>query len=197
MTVYAAREVGTAIIAEELRKAHGRIEPVERISIQPRGSSFSRTQFARGTCSKKAGSNFFVTYIATLALLGGVNKHSHIASATLHFHSYDKTSETHFYCCNTSGSDEDYQIMTRGKLLDRIKVELAGGIAVRVAIGEETNFNLPGQSGSASCLVTQNQLIVLSAQYFPPDMHVCPSISYRCEAGYLFGQQVCAILQLL
>ena len=37
--------------------------------------------------------------------------------------------------------------MTRGKLLDRIKVELAGGIAVRVAIGEETNFNLPGPLG--------------------------------------------------
>ena len=34
--------------------------------------------------------------------------------------------------------------MTRGKLLDRIKVELAGGIAVRVAIGEDTNFGLPG-----------------------------------------------------
>ena len=53
----------------------------------------------------------------------------------------------------TSGSDEDYQIMTRGKLLDRIKVELAGGIAVRVAIGEETNFNLPGQAGFAPRLM--------------------------------------------
>ena len=31
-----------------LREAHGRIEPVERVSIQPRGQSFSRTQFARG-----------------------------------------------------------------------------------------------------------------------------------------------------
>lgn len=33
--------------------------------------------------------------------------------------------------------------MTRGKLLDRIKVELAGGIAVRCVFGEETNFGLP------------------------------------------------------
>ncbi|GAX79863.1 hypothetical protein CEUSTIGMA_g7303.t1 [Chlamydomonas eustigma] len=86
--MYAAREVGTAIISEMLRKEHGRIEAVERVSIQPRGQSTSRTQFARGT-------------------------------------------------------DEDYLIMTRGKLLDRIKVELAGGIAARVAVGEETNFSLP------------------------------------------------------
>lgn len=35
--------------------------------------------------------------------------------------------------------------MTRGKLMDRIKVELAGGIAVRVVVGEETNFSLPGK----------------------------------------------------
>ena len=85
---FAAREVGTAIVAEHLRLEHGRIEPIERVSIQPRGMSLSRTLFARG-------------------------------------------------------SDEDYLVMTRGKLLDRIKVELAGGIAVRVVLGEETNFGLP------------------------------------------------------
>jgi ATP-dependent Zn protease len=33
--------------------------------------------------------------------------------------------------------------MTRGKMLDRIKVELAGGIAVRTVFGEDTNFGLP------------------------------------------------------
>lgn len=40
--------------------------------------------------------------------------------------------------------------MTRGKLMDRIKVELAGGIAVRVVVGEETNFSLPGKGASGS-----------------------------------------------
>jgi ATP-dependent Zn protease len=68
---FAAREVGTAIVAELLRKEGGRIEEVERVSIQPRGMSLSRTLFARG-------------------------------------------------------SDEDYMVMTRGKLLDRIKVRTPG-----------------------------------------------------------------------
>ncbi len=55
VTVFAAREVGTAIIAEMLRKEHGRIEPVERISIQPRGQSTSRTLFARGVYVQRTG----------------------------------------------------------------------------------------------------------------------------------------------
>ena len=52
---YAAREVGTAIVAGLLRREHGRIEPVERVSIQPRGSSLSRTLFARGEGSRRGG----------------------------------------------------------------------------------------------------------------------------------------------
>lgn len=52
---YAAREVGTAIVAGLLRREHGRIEPVERVSIQPRGSSLSRTLFARGEGSVGEG----------------------------------------------------------------------------------------------------------------------------------------------
>lgn len=32
-----------------LRARHGRIESVERVSIQPKGRSYSRTLFARGT----------------------------------------------------------------------------------------------------------------------------------------------------
>lgn len=35
--------------------------------------------------------------------------------------------------------------MTRGKLLDRIRVALAGGYAVRMALGEETNFTAAGE----------------------------------------------------
>lgn len=34
--------------------------------------------------------------------------------------------------------------MTRGKLLDRIRIALAGSAAVRLALGEETNFSQPG-----------------------------------------------------
>jgi hypothetical protein len=34
--------------------------------------------------------------------------------------------------------------MTRGRLLDRIRVALAGHIAVRVVLGQETNLSLPG-----------------------------------------------------
>jgi len=83
--VFAAKEVGIALVAAQLRSAHGRMEPVERVSIQPKGRTYSRTLFARGT-------------------------------------------------------DEEYHMMTRGRLLDRIKVSLAGSIAVRVALGEETNF---------------------------------------------------------
>lgn len=40
-------------------------------------------------------------------------------------------------------ADDDYFIMTRGKLLDRIRVTVAGGLAVRVLLGEETNFTMP------------------------------------------------------
>ncbi len=48
VTVFAAKEAGIALVAETLRERHGRIEPVERVSIQPKGRSYSRTLFARG-----------------------------------------------------------------------------------------------------------------------------------------------------
>ena len=35
--------------------------------------------------------------------------------------------------------------MTRGRLLDRIRLALAGGFAVRTALGEETNFTAAGE----------------------------------------------------
>lgn len=54
-------------VAALVRRQHNRIEPVERVSIQPKGRSYSRTLFARGP-------------------------------------------------------DEDYNMITRGRLLDRIKV---------------------------------------------------------------------------
>ncbi len=54
-------------MAALVRKQYSRIEPVERVSIQPKGRSYSRTLFARGP-------------------------------------------------------DEDYNMITRGRLLDRIKV---------------------------------------------------------------------------
>jgi ATP-dependent Zn protease len=37
-------------------------------------------------------------------------------------------------------SDEDYNMITRGRLLDRMRVALAGSTAVRLVLGEETNF---------------------------------------------------------
>jgi hypothetical protein len=54
-------------VAALVRRQYNRIEPVERVSIQPKGRSYSRTLFARGP-------------------------------------------------------DEDYNMITRGRLLDRIKV---------------------------------------------------------------------------
>eukprot|EP00983_Pelagomonas_calceolata_P082799 1156018-Pelagomonas_calceolata.AAC.1 len=35
--------------------------------------------------------------------------------------------------------------MTRGRLLDRIKVALAGHVAVRIVLGQETNTSQPGR----------------------------------------------------
>jgi hypothetical protein len=48
-TCTAALQVGIALVASVLRARHGRIEPVERVSVQPKGRSYSRTLFARGT----------------------------------------------------------------------------------------------------------------------------------------------------
>ena len=36
-------------------------------------------------------------------------------------------------------------MMTRGKLMDRVRVALAGSIAVRVVLGEDTNFGMAGE----------------------------------------------------
>ncbi|WIA36901.1 hypothetical protein OEZ86_008147 [Tetradesmus obliquus] len=85
LLAFAAKEVGIALVASVLRARHSRIEPVERVSVQPKGRSYSRTLFARGT-------------------------------------------------------DEDYNMITRGRLLDRMRVALAGSTAVRLVLGEETNF---------------------------------------------------------
>jgi hypothetical protein len=43
------QQVGIALVASVLRARHNRIEPVERVSVQPKGRSYSRTLFARGT----------------------------------------------------------------------------------------------------------------------------------------------------
>lgn len=42
-------QVGIALVASVLRARYNRIEPVERVSVQPKGRSYSRTLFARGT----------------------------------------------------------------------------------------------------------------------------------------------------
>jgi len=84
---FAAKEVGVALVAGLLRSRYGRIEPVERVSVQPKGRSYSRTLFARGT-------------------------------------------------------DEDYNMITRGRLLDRIRTAIAGSLAVKVVLGEDTNFSI-------------------------------------------------------
>ena len=44
-----------------------------------------------------------------------------------------------------AGTDEEYHMMTRGKLMDRVRVALAGSIAVRVVLGEDTNFGMAGE----------------------------------------------------
>ena len=54
-------QVGIALVATVLRARHGRIEPVERVSILPKGRSYSRTLFARGarlTCHE-----FFFSFL--------------------------------------------------------------------------------------------------------------------------------------
>jgi ATP-dependent Zn protease len=62
--------------------------------------------------------------------------HAHVHAQThIHIHTH-----THTH----TGTDEDYQVMTRGRLLDRIKVALAGHVAVRVVLGQETNTSQPG-----------------------------------------------------
>lgn len=53
--------------------------------------------------------------------------------------------DVHAHACLLPGPDEDYQVMTRGKLLDRMKLAVAGSIATRVIIGEETNFAIAGE----------------------------------------------------
>jgi hypothetical protein len=49
LLAFTAKEVGIALVASVLRARHNRIEPVERVSVQPKGRSYSRTLFARGT----------------------------------------------------------------------------------------------------------------------------------------------------
>eukprot|EP00879_Flechtneria_rotunda_P013385 GHRR01013975.1.p1 GENE.GHRR01013975.1~~GHRR01013975.1.p1 ORF type:complete len:117 (+),score=36.58 GHRR01013975.1:748-1098(+) len=36
--------------------------------------------------------------------------------------------------------DEDYNMITRGRLLDRMRVAIAGSTAVKLVLGEDTNF---------------------------------------------------------
>jgi len=86
MRTFAATEAGRAVVATLLRDEHGRIESLERVSIVPRGSTLSRTIFARGT-------------------------------------------------------DEDYVVTTRGKLLDRLRALLAGRAAQEVVLGAATTYD--------------------------------------------------------
>ena len=81
----AIHEAGTAIIATMLHNEAQRIEPVERVSIVPRGRDWSRTIYARG-------------------------------------------------------NDEDYIIMTKGRILDRIRVILAGRAAEEVCNGVPSTY---------------------------------------------------------
>jgi hypothetical protein len=39
-------------------------------------------------------------------------------------------------------SDEDYNVITRGRLLDRMRVAVAGSLATKMVLGEDTNFNI-------------------------------------------------------
>lgn len=74
----AVHEAGIALMASILYRATGRIEPVERVTIIPRGSDMSRTFYARGT-------------------------------------------------------DEEYLLVTKGRLMDRLKVILSGRAAEDIA----------------------------------------------------------------
>ncbi|KAI7845492.1 hypothetical protein COHA_001038 [Chlorella ohadii] len=82
----AAHEIGTAIVATLLHRQHKRVEAVERVSLVPRGSDWSRTIYARGR-------------------------------------------------------DEDYVILTRGRLLDRIRVLLAGRAAEEIMLGSPSTYS--------------------------------------------------------
>ncbi|KAI3430488.1 hypothetical protein D9Q98_005083 [Chlorella vulgaris] len=84
--IMATHEVGNALMATLLHRQHKRIEAVERVSLVPRGSEWSRTIYARGR-------------------------------------------------------DEDYLIMTRGRLLDRIRVMLAGRAAEEVVQGTPSSYS--------------------------------------------------------
>ena len=44
-----------------------------------------------------------------------------------------------------TGTDENYHMMTRGRMLDRIKVALAGSIAIKVVLGQDTNLAIAGE----------------------------------------------------
>jgi hypothetical protein len=39
-------------------------------------------------------------------------------------------------------SDEDYNVITRGRLLDRMRVAVAGSLSTKMVLGEDTNFNI-------------------------------------------------------
>ena len=49
MRAFAVTEGGRAVVASVLRQVHGHLEPLERVSVVPRGSTMARCVFARGT----------------------------------------------------------------------------------------------------------------------------------------------------
>ena len=100
----AAHEAGTALITTLLHKESGKIEPVERISIVPRGRDWSRTIYARG-------------------------------------------------------NDEDYIIMTKGRLVDRVRVILAGRAA------EEVMFGVPSTYGTGDIKDASNLAMRIVSNY--------------------------------
>jgi len=59
---FSAKEAGVALVASLLRARHGRIEPVERASVQPKGRSYSRTLFARGEHLTHKGSAYRASF---------------------------------------------------------------------------------------------------------------------------------------
>ena len=121
----AAHEAGSAIIAVLRHRLEGRIEPVERISMVPRGRDWTRTVFARG-------------------------------------------------------ADEDYLIVTRGRLMDRIKVVLAGRAA------EEVMFGVPSTYGVNDIRDASRLALRLVANYgLDPGVGISPYAPPSGRLGFM------------
>ena len=96
--MFAAKETGIALAADILRRRNGRIEPVERVSIQPKGRSYSRTLFERGAGQGRTGAcNALDCELPHDTHTGTVENHmlTHAPPPPTHTHTHTGTDENH------------------------------------------------------------------------------------------------------